>query len=352
MRVPASKIVVPELPVGFVRRPALLDRLDQADAGQLVVLVAPPGFGKTTLLSSWVRRAGGPSTAWISLEALDDAARFRASLLAALLAIPALPPDSPLRQVGRGRSGGAGLDVIDELVEALDAAAPAVRVVLDDLQEMKSPEAWRDLARLVRRRHPGLRLVLASRMDPPLPLPRLRLEGRLHELRAEDLRFTADDTAALLEAAGLRVTREQTAVLQARTEGWVAALRFAALALRSSEDAEGFIAQFSGSEQSVADYLTGEVKARLPAESRRFLRIAALCSELPTGLAVELFGREDAGQVLDDLAHGTALVQRTDLETYRIHTLLRTYLVTELERRFPDEYRRSNAIAARWWLAA
>src|SRR5689334_10371984 len=144
MRVPASKIAVPELPVGFVHRPALLDRLDQADAGQLVFLVAPPGFGKTTLLSSWVRRPGGPPTAWISLDALDDAARFRATLLAALMAIPDLPPDSPLRQVGRGRAAGSGLDVIDELIEAFDAAAPAVRVVLDDLQEMRAPEAWRD----------------------------------------------------------------------------------------------------------------------------------------------------------------------------------------------------------------
>jgi LuxR family maltose regulon positive regulatory protein len=132
----------------------------------------------------------------------------------------------------------------------------------------------------------------------------------------------------------------------------VAGLRFAALALRSSDDPDGFIAQFSGSEQSVADYLTGEVKARLPAESRRLLRTAAVCSELPTGLAVALFGREDAGQVLAELARSTALVQRTDPETYRIHTLLRTYLATDLERRFPDDHRRSNIISARWWLAA
>jgi LuxR family maltose regulon positive regulatory protein len=352
VRVPGSKIAVPELPVGAVPRPALLDRLDQADAGQLVVVVAPPGFGKTTLLSSWVRRPGGPPTAWISLDALDDAARFRATLLAALAAIPDLPPDSPVRRIGRARSGGAGLDIIDELIEALDAAAPALRVVLDDLQELKEPEAWRDLARLVRHRHPGLRLVLSSRVDPPVPLPRLRLEGRLHELRAADLRFTTEDAAALLEGAGLRITPQQTAVLQARTEGWVAGLRFAALALRSSDDAESFIEQFSGSEQAVADYLTGEVKARLAPESRRLLRTAAICSELPTGLAVELFGRDDAGQVLDELARSTALVQRMDSETYRIHTLLRTYFATELERRFPDDHRRANAVAARWWWLA
>src|SRR6185437_3105915 len=165
----------------------LLERLDKADAGQLVVVVAPPGFGKTTLLSSWLRRPGGPPTAWISLDGSDDTARFRATLLTAIAEIPDLPPDSPLRQVGRAKSTDAGVDLIDELVEALDAASPALRVVLDDLQELTAPEAWRDLARLIRRRHAGLRLVLASRRDPPLPLARLRLEGRLHELRADEL---------------------------------------------------------------------------------------------------------------------------------------------------------------------
>jgi LuxR family maltose regulon positive regulatory protein len=132
----------------------------------------------------------------------------------------------------------------------------------------------------------------------------------------------------------------------------VAGLRFAAIALRSSDDPQGFIARFSGSEESVAGYLTGEVMARLPAPSGELLRVAAVCSELSLGLAEALLERADAGQVLDDLARGTALVQRTDPGTYRIHPLLRTYLTTDLESHLPELYRRSHIIATQWWLAA
>ena len=351
MRISQSKITVPELPTAFIPRDHLLDRLDQTALGQLVVVIAPPGFGKTTLLSSWLRRPGGPGAAWISVDGADDAARFRSTLLAALVAVPDLPLDSPVRGRPEAR-GGAGLDVIDELIEALAATAPPIRLVLDDLQELAAPQAMRDLARIIRSAPTGLRLVLASRMDPPLPLPRLRLEGRLHELRAEDLRFAADDATTLMHATGLGLTPDQIAVLVARTEGWVAGLRFAALALRSSDDPQGFIARFSGSEESVAGYLTGEVMARLPAPSGELLRVAAVCSELSLGLAEALLERADAGQVLDDLARGTALVQRTDPGTYRIHPLLRTYLTTDLESHLPELYRRSHIIAAHWWLAA
>ena len=257
-----------------------------------------------------------------------------------------------MRQVGRRRGDAGGFDVIDELIEALAATAPPIRVVLDDLQELAAPQALRDLARIIRSAPAGLRLVLASRMDPPLPLPRLRLEGRLHELRAADLRFAADDATTLMHTAGLGLTPEQISVLVARTEGWAAGLRFAALALRSSDDPQGFIARFSGSDESVAGYLTGEVMTRLPAQSVQLLRVAAVCAELSVGLAVALLGRADAGQLLDDLARGTALVQRTHPATYRIHPLLRTYLTTDLESHLPELYRRSHIVAAHWWLAA
>ena len=121
---------------------------------------------------------------------------------------------------------------------ALDGLDTPVRLVLDDVHELTGREVLRDLARLVRRRPAGLRLVLASRTDPPISVPRLRLEGRLHEVRADALRFTPDDTAALLAASGLDLTPPQLAVLHARTEGWAAGLRLAALALRATDDVD------------------------------------------------------------------------------------------------------------------
>lgn len=351
MRIPESKVRVPDVPSGFAAREHLIEHLDSAGAGQLAVVIAPPGYGKTALLADWLHRPGGRPTAWVCLDATDDAARFRAALLAALAAIPDLAADSPLRALGRG-GGAAGLDVVDELAEALDGAHRPIRVVLDDLHELAAPEAMRDLERLVRRRPAGLQLVLAGRSDPPLHLARLRLEGRLHETRAGDLRFSLADTATLLRSCGLELTAEQVAGLHARTEGWAAGLRFAALALRRTDDPQGFIAQFSGSERSVADYLAGEVMTSLPAQSRQLLRVASVCPELPVGLAAELSGRADAGRMLDELARGTALVQRTDPRTYRIHPLLRTYLVTDLQRHLPELHRRSHVTAAEWWLAA
>ncbi|WP_433283038.1 LuxR C-terminal-related transcriptional regulator [Pseudonocardia xinjiangensis] len=352
MRIPAVRITRPALPTGFTSRPRVLQELDRVGPGQLIAVIAPPGHGKTALLVDWLSRPGGPPSAWICLDAVDDAPRLRSALLAAVAALPGLPADSPLRTVGSGGGDLAGLDVVDELAMALDGPGPVIRVVLDDVHALIDPAALRDLARLVRRRPARLRLVLAARVDPPLPLPRMRLEGRLHELRAEDLRFTVDETAALLHASGLDVTAEQVAVLHAETGGWVAGLRLAALALRSRADPERFIAQFSGSERSVADYLTDEVMAGLPVQIRQFLRVTAICAELPAGLAVALSGRPDAERVLDELTRATALVERRAAGTYRIHTLLRTHLITDLERHFPASHHRAHARAARWWLAA
>src|SRR5690606_27277579 len=162
------------------------------------------------------------------------------------------------------------------------------------------------LARLIRRRPAGLRLVLAGRMDPPLPLPRMRLEGRLHELRADDLRFSVDDAAALLHPSWLAITPEPVVHQHWSTVGQAAVLRLAAVTLRGRDDAHDFIARFSGSERCMADYLTDEVMSGLPEQTREFLGVAAVCSQQPAGLVAALSGRADAERVLDDLTRSTS----------------------------------------------
>ena len=206
------------------------------------------------------------------------------------LAVPDLPSDSPLLQVGRRRGDEAGLDVIDELIEALAATAPPIRVVLDDLQELAAPQAMRDLARIIRSA-PDRAAARPGQPDGPAAAPAAtaargpaaRAAGGGPALRG---RGRYDPHARRRS----RTDPRQIAVLVARTEGWVAGLRFAALALRSSDDPQGFIARFSGSEESVAGYLTGEVMARLPAPSGELLRVAAVCSELSVALAEALLG--------------------------------------------------------------
>jgi LuxR family maltose regulon positive regulatory protein len=344
--IPPGRSTVPELPAEFTPRPLLRALLDAATDDQVVVVSAPGGSGKTLLLADWVR-AGGPETAWVSLGPEDDdPRRLWSAVAAALAALPAVPGPHPVTAPEQRRPD---VDPVEELAEALDAQEPPVRLVLDDLHELTGPEVLRDLGRLIRRRPAGLRLVLSSRTDPPLSVPRLRLEGRLHELRADSLRFSLDDTAAMLRDAGLRLTAADVAVLHARTEGWAAGLRLAALALRRSEDPATFLTQFSGDERSVAEYLTGEILDGLDTGLQRFLRAVSICSPLSVPLAARLSDRPDAGRVLDGLRREMPLVERSAPGTYRLHTLLRSFLVADLARQRPEEYRSLQAVAARWW---
>jgi LuxR family maltose regulon positive regulatory protein len=352
LHIPAGKIAVPELPVQYTPRPALRQWLDRAIGDQIIVVSAPAGSGKTLLLAEWARTSGTPDTAWISLDADDnDPRRLWSAVMAALLDVPSVSRDGRLEGLFLDTGALTTANLVDELADVLDVLDPPVRVVLDDVHELTGREVLHDLTQLIRRRPAGLRLVLASRSDPPISVPRLRLEGRVHELRADLLRFTPNDTAALISDSGVALTRSEIAVLHERTEGWAAGLRLAVLALRRADDTSAFLTEFSGDERSVADYLTGEILQGLQPDLQDFLRAVSLCSPLPAALAVELSGRADAARVLDDLRQQTALVERTAPGQYRIHALLRSYLVADLARQRPETYRLLQACAARWWSA-
>ena len=350
LRARPGKTVVPGLPVEFAPRPLLRALLDDAADGQVVVLSAPAGSGKTLLLADWVRSADAVETAWISLDADDnDPRQLWSAVLSALLALPSTSGHARLEELAGLVTRPREDNLVMELANALDALEPRVQIVLDDVHELTGREVLQDLARLIRRAPAGVRFVLASRTDPPISIPRLRLEGRLHELRADALRFTLADTVALIEAAGLDLTGAQVAVLHTRTEGWAAGLRLAALALRTSDDAAGFLTDFSGDERSVAEYLTVEILAGLSPDTQGFLRVVSVCAPVPAALAAELSGHVDADRRLDDLSHQTALVERTSPGVYRIHPLLRSFLIADLGRQRPETYRHLQAVAAQWW---
>ncbi|MBO0880186.1 MAG: hypothetical protein J2P17_07485, partial [Mycobacterium sp.] len=218
------------------------------------------------------------------------------------------------------------------LVDALDELPVPVRLVLDDLHELSNAQSLHGIETLIRHHPAGLRLVLGSRLDPALPLSRLRLEGRLSELRPPQLRFSEADAALLLELSGVHLDPPQVAALVARTEGWAAGLRLAALSLREVADPDRFVADFGGDEQPVADYLFGEVLSRLSPEKVEFLRAISICDNPTAGLAASVSGRADAGRLLDVLERETSLVTSTDRErrAYRIQPLLRTHLRADL----------------------
>ena len=183
LRVAPGKTVVPELPVEFTPRPLLRERLDDAGDGQVVVVSAPAGSGKTLLLADWVRSPGSVETAWISLDSDDnDPRRLWSAVLSALRALPSTSGDARLEAL-LGLAALQQDNFVEELADTLDALDPPARIVLDDAHELTGREVLRDLARQIRRGPAGVRIVLASRTDPPISIPRLRLEGWLHELR-------------------------------------------------------------------------------------------------------------------------------------------------------------------------
>jgi len=292
----ATKLHVPGPRPGFVARP----RLAEALGGGLVLVCAPAGFGKTALLADWLRSGGRP-VAWLSLDAGDnDPVRFWRHMVAALdRARPGIGERvAPLLGPPPSSFEGLVTALINEL--AAQSGENEIVLVLDDYHLIDAGQVHASLAFLLEHLPPGLHLVLASRSDPPLPLARLRARGQLAELRTNDLRFTAEEAAALLrESAGAALPGAAVAALVARTEGWAAGLQLAALSLRGRPDIAGFVADFGGSHRYILDYLTGEVLDGLSEQVREFLLETSVLERLSGGLCDAVTGRDDGQATLE-----------------------------------------------------
>jgi LuxR family transcriptional regulator, maltose regulon positive regulatory protein len=349
--VPHAKITVPKLPPEFVPRAALRADLDAAGSADAALVCAPAGYGKTVVLADWAEINTVADTAWVSLDRDDnDPRRLWASVVTALAACPSVPPASRLHAPWVWRPDTQP-EFIAELADVVQELPQPVRLILDDVHELVDPVALHGLHTLLRNRPAGFQLVLSTRLDPPLSLPRLRLEGRLWELRADRLRFSPTEAAALLEKSGLHLTSAQVDMLHQRTGGWAAGLRLAALAVKKTSDHDAFLDQFSGNDSSVADYLVGEILSGLPEDIQEFLRVISICDPVPSGLAAELSRREEAGSLLDQLERQTSLLSAAGppRDAYCIQELLRTYLIADLQRQGPTRAADLHATAARWW---
>ncbi|MBL8925247.1 MAG: hypothetical protein JNM77_03280 [Pseudonocardia sp.] len=336
---------MPRVPARHVGRPRLLALLDAAEPGGLLLVSAPAGYGKSQLLAEWAARRPD-RIAWLSLDDDDRVARrFWAAVLAALRGCAAVGP--ALDRLDPAQDG-----FLVRLLEALDRVPGPVDLVLDDVHALPpGSAAVRALAALVRERPRALRLVLAGRADPPLPIARLRLSGELREIRARDLAFSPDEAAALLTGADLVLAPGQVRTLVDQTGGWAAGLRLAALSLRDAGDVDRFLADLAGNSKALSDYLVGEVLSALPPGTTEVLQAVSVCDELSAGLAVALTGRPDAGEVLASLERETALVQSfgEGRTAYRAHPLLRAHLMLDLRRRHPERVARLHAAAADWF---
>ena len=345
------RTAVPHLSAVYLPRRRLRDHLDEIRDGEVVLVSAPAGYGKTLLLTDWVTRQPG-RVAWLTVDREDNTdRRFWAGVLAALSTVAAVPAANPLRTMGLPHVPSRSPEFLDAVIDALVAVPGPLVVVFDDLQELTHPDPLAGLTTLLDNRPPGLRLVLASRSDPPLRLGRLRLTGELRELRAPALAFTSEEAAAVLARADVHVTPAQHDLLHAQTAGWPAALRLASISLRETADPAAFLSDLTGNGQAISDYLVGEILSSLPDEVVEVLFAVSVCDAVTAPLAATLAGRADAGDALADLEHDTSLVVSygKGRRWFRVHPLMRAQLYADLRRRRPDRVADLHRRALAWF---
>jgi LuxR family maltose regulon positive regulatory protein len=331
----------------LIPRPGLFERLGAAR--RVVQVSAPAGSGKTFLLRSWLAaEALSDRTAWVSVARQEhDPQVFWLSVL-----------DS-LRQTGAGSERVReltaapdldGANVVGRLLEDLSSLREPLWLVIDDLHELQADDAIRHMELLLGAAPPGLRFVLLTRHDLRLGLHRLRVEGELTEIRGEDLRFTLEESRALLEAVGVRLSDDALESLVTTTEGWAAGLRLVALSLARHPDPERYAVSFSGRERAVADYLLAEVLERQSEEVRRLLLRTSLLERVSGPLADRLTGSSGSYGILAGLEDAGAFVVAVDSERtwFRYHHLFGDLLALELRRTAPQEVSGLHAIAAEW----
>ena len=335
----ATKLRAPTTVAGYQERPRLSSALDRGldDSVRLTILSAPPGYGKTAALAGWLE-SRGLAHAWLSLDPADnDLARFVRYLVAALGSVRPGAGAVMADLFGPGASPGPDL-VGATLLEELEARDDPFVLVLDDYHVISADTIHRLVRFLVEHGPPFAHLALLTREDPPLPLARLRAHRRLVELRADDLRCTAQEAASYLDAVGISLEPGLVERLAARTEGWIAGLQLAAISLRDRPDPAAMIEAFTGSGRFVLDYLADEVLGGVDADLRSFLVRISIAERFDAGLCRELTGREDAGALLERTERANMFLVPLDLERrwYRFHGLFADYLRSQLG----DEERR------------
>jgi LuxR family maltose regulon positive regulatory protein len=302
------------------------------------------------LLRSWIAEPGvAGRAAWVLVQAGEhDPQRFWISVVGALRRTAA---GSTLVRDLTAAPDLDGWAVVERLLADLGSLEDRVWLVIDDLHELRSTEALRQLELLLMRSPSVLRFVLATRHDLRLGLHRLRLEGELTEIRAADLRFTLAEARALFDAAGVRLPEEALALLHARTEGWAAGLRLAALSLSGHPDPERFATEFSGAERTVAEYLLAEVLERQSEEVRRLLLRTSVAERVTGELADLLTGGSGGERILQELEEANAFVVALDARRswFRYHTLFADLLQLELRRTGPGVLPVLHDAAAGWF---
>jgi len=341
-----AKVTPPPARAGLVRRLDLLETMHPTRLPAVVTIVAPPGYGKTTLLSQWAEDRADP-VAWLNADATDnDPAALLVHLATAIDRVqpidPAVfdalvaPEPSPLK--------------VRRLLVALDAMPQRMAVVIDHAEAIDNAECREVLQELARSMPGGAHLVLASRHEPPIPSARLRAEARLLEIGADQLALDTADAAMVFCEAGLQVPDEELALVVERTEGWPVGLYLAALAMRNGASAADEASLVSGTDRYLADYLRSEILDHASLTDASFLTRSSILDEMNGALCDFVLERRDSAEVLDRLEHMNRLVVPLDgrRDSYRYHHLFRDLLRADLDRREPEHVEILHRRAATW----
>lgn len=342
----SSKFLLPGTNASFVRRRAITELVGRAAAARLILVRAPAGFGKTTALRQIHEQldAAGVATAWITLDAADnDVPRFLSCLAEAVARL----------QIADEARQGADTDA----VALLEREGPPFALFLDEFEVLQSPAVVGFLREVIERLPRNGQLVVGSRSLPDLGLSRLRVRGQLVEIGADVLRFDVEETAEFLRLRGLPpLPREALELLQARTEGWIAALLLASMALDRQAEAAGFIQRLTGSSGAIAEYLAEDVLGRQPPDVREFLLRTSILRQLDAPLCQALLPRTDCTRMLQRLNASSLFLLPVQTEgqepSYRYHSLFANFLQAQLAREHPRELPRLHLAACAWYESA
>lgn len=350
-----TKLYVPRSPSGLVPRPRLTDIIRQGAARKLTVVVAPAGFGKTTLVAGWLAEAvdGETPAAWISLDPSEnEPTSFWTYFIAALQKIHPGVGMQAMSQLQSPQPPPVE-SIVTTLINEIDALDRDVTVILDDYHVIDAAAIHGAMTFLLDRLPRRMHLVIASRADPPLALARLRARGELTELRVADLRFTPDEAGEFLSGMSLDLSVGDTAKLERRTEGWIAGLKLAALSMKGRDDVRGFVDAFSGDNRYIADYLVEEVLQSEPERVRRFFLATAILGRLSGPLCDAMTGERNGQAILEDLERRSLFVVALDdrREWFRYHHLFADVLQKQSNAKDPDDVRAVHRRASVWYEA-
>jgi LuxR family maltose regulon positive regulatory protein len=354
-----TKLHIPTRHAHLIQRPRLIELLDHGCHSKMTIISTPTGYGKTTLLCQWLSCCSFP-IAWLTLDRADnDPIRFLLYLAAALQRIdPNVDIDmlDALQSTAVSSGGNASslLPLTTELINDISKIQSPFFLVLDDYHHIESERVHNIISYILENQPVPLHMVIATQVDPPLPVARLRAQGQLVELRAIDLRFTPREASTFLnDVMNLALTQEQVNALVKRTEGWVAGLQLAGISMQAHEDKTAFIEAFTGSHHYIMDYLLEEVLNHQNDLLREFLLRTSILERMTGNLCNALTGRSDGPEVLDRLEQNNLFVIPLDdqRQWYRYHHLFADVLQSRLQQFHPEIMLELHRKASEWFTA-